>query len=208
MAIYVEQGDFTYCPEGLELKVPDVLMRETSGFTDDKNFYVVGHGIVLTFGLDAIGDKLGQTVPFTVTNFTNFFVQSGDSGGNDNGDDDSRKSKKKGMKSNIESKTLLKKTLISSGINKTLIWILICVAVAAVFGLMVAVFAYFCFCSSNKPGHHGHRQNSSSSNGGGGEGRRGGSKSKKRKSTSKTRRKSSKRGGSSIKPSRSRHSKP
>lgn len=68
------------------------------GFSDDSNFYIILNGSkVLSFGKDAIGDKAGQPVPYTLSPLSSTVVPGdppgGDGSDNPNGGRDKTKGK-------------------------------------------------------------------------------------------------------------------
>ena len=58
---------------------------QATGFVDDKNFHLMANGKVISFEKDAIGDKLGKPVPFTITESKDFFVKEDAPGGGGDG---------------------------------------------------------------------------------------------------------------------------
>lgn len=90
----LKNGDNNRCEDPLNTFMPFETNYETVGFTDDKNFYVMNFTTILSFGMDAIKDKVGSPVPYRLLDMSNFIVNGDPPGGGNGTGRDGKKSGK------------------------------------------------------------------------------------------------------------------
>ena len=136
-----------------EKKLPNFPLNlpPATGFADDKSFHLMANGKVVSFEKDAIGEKLGKPVPFTITDSKDFFIRKDVPGGGDGG---GGKSGKGGKGKPLFSCFTVTLTIlcIFSGSGST--WLVVIIIIVVLL-LTAAAAAFVCCRRKNKTGTQG-----------------------------------------------------